>query len=156
MAVRVFYTNVKKERYIDLAGVIPSDLVTVSAGRCAARVTLEAMPDGSGAVYAEIPSAMEGRVTSFALRLVSGTPSGILLLTTVSPLVDAVGSYLYAFCEDIMPALVGPPMYRRTNMRGTYYCTDKMNPTQKIYAIIVGAPGLEGVEADVALVVDTH
>ena len=157
MAVKIFYTNIQKDRYAESDGVVPADLVTVADGKCAARVTLNAVPgDVSGTVYAEIPAVMEGRITSFALRLNGGTPAGQILLTTVSPAIDVIGAYLYVFGEEILPATIGPAMYRKTNMRGTYFCTDRLNTPQKIFAIIVGGSGLEGITADVAMLADTH
>ena len=154
MAISVNYTNILKERYP--AASQPS-LVTVYTGRCAARVILRAVPgDPSGSVYAEIPAAMEGRVTSFAMRLLSGVPAGEALLTTVSPLIDITGSYLYAFLDGITPTSLGPPMYRKTNIRSAFYCTDKMDTVGKIFVLIPVGTALDGVEADVALWMDVH
>ena len=156
MAVRIYYTNHEKQRYANTQGVIPANLVSLSDKRCAVRATLQAIP-GENGVFAELPTIMEGRVTSIGARLVARDPSGAgAILTTVSPALDRVGAYLYAFLEDIPISTVGPPMYRRTSIRDAFYCTDKMSKPQHIYIIIPNGTGLAGTLIDVGMTVDTH
>jgi len=155
MSRSVVYTSRPKEHYKDSSGTILPNLVTVSGDRCAERVTLQEIPPvGGGAspgVFAAVSCALEGKVTSIAIRLLDSTPAGQAMLRTVSPAADVTGAFMYTFLEGIMPAAAGVPMYRKTEIHAAYYCTDKMPQPGKIYVMILGGAGLAGVSADVAV-----
>jgi len=156
MAQSVSYTRRKKER-TRIGGVIPSDLVTIAKDHCAARVVFEAIPGApSPGVFAAVPSPREGKITSIAIRLLGVAPTGEAMVTIVSPKVDVNGAFMYVFLAEIIPCTLGPPVYRRMNIRSAYYCTDLTDTPDMLYIMITGGTGLEGVEADVAVMTKAH
>ena len=132
----------------------PEDAIAVSSGYRTDRVSLTAVSD---VFYAEVAVPVMGRVTSVAVRLVrdgtSITPNGTLLLSTVSPATDLTGAYAFAFVENVLPASVGPAMYRKADIHSAWYNTAKMGASGRLYLVISGDSGLEGASADVAIAV---
>jgi hypothetical protein len=132
----------------------PEDAIAVSSVYRADRVTLAS---ASNVFYAEVAVPVMGRVTSVAVRLIRDgtpiTPSGTLLLSMVSPATDLTGAFAFAFVENVLPASVGPAMYRKTDIHSAWYNTAKMGDLGRLYLVISGASGLEGASADVAITV---
>ena len=157
MPREVSYTRRRKEWYSGSGGAPPAaNLVTVAKGHCAARVTFADIPGFPG-VFAAVPSPREGKITSIAIRLLDGVaPTGEAMVTIVSPEADVTAAFLYAFLGEIVPTTVGPPMYRRMNIRSAYYCTDMTDVPEMLYILIVGGTGLTGASADVAVMTKTH
>jgi len=146
---KINYTSIKTEKY-----PAATDLVAVTEGRCAARVTLKAVPGDPTCVYAEFPAPTEGRVTSVSLGLKGVSPSGQVLLTMVSPEVDPIGAFMYTFLEGVMPTTAGPPMYRKTDITAAMYSTAQLSKLGVLCAVIVGGSVPDGTVADIVIVAE--
>jgi hypothetical protein len=135
------------------------DSLQLTNQRYAMRISFKPIKGNGGqvdkhlGVFAEISAPESADISSIAVRLHGDAASGSMYLSTVDPQVSYSGFFLYTFISDILPTVLGPSIYRKTEIHPGAYNTSVMNE-RKIYALILEGPELDSGEeliADIAI-----